>query len=196
MGEAGGTEQLLWRHPKARFFGAPPRFFAQEQRNGVELAAGGRDFYPRKRRTRTSPLPQVGRGTYSPPTCSAHANGGDTEVKKALFFGGSTPFLWASTKEMGSKGRTSQKPPPNVSAHTYKAKTRRHLICALYVCAVLLGNRPRWSCPFHPISLLLRKETGWSPKETRFWVPPREVLGPARLSHGLEAPTSQPTASS
>ena len=24
-------------------------------------------------------------------------------------------------------------------------------------------------CPFHPISLLLRKETGWSPKETRFW---------------------------
>src|SRR5699024_12871640 len=29
------------------------------------------------------------------------------------------------------------------------------------------GNRPRWSCPFHPISLLLRKETGWSPKETR-----------------------------
>ena len=51
-------------------------------------------------------------------------------------------------------------------------------------------------CPFHPISLLLRKETGWSPKETRFWVPPRELFGPARLSHGLEAPTSQPTASS
>ena len=51
-------------------------------------------------------------------------------------------------------------------------------------------------CPFHPISLLLRKETGWSPKETRLWVPPRELLGPARLSHGLEAPTSQPTASS
>ena len=39
--------------PKARFFGAPPRFFAQEQRNGVERAVGGRDFYPRKRRTRT-----------------------------------------------------------------------------------------------------------------------------------------------
>ncbi len=51
-------------------------------------------------------------------------------------------------------------------------------------------------CPFHPISLLLRKETGWSPKETRLRVPPRELLGPARLSHGLEAPTSQPTASS
>ena len=49
---------------------------------------------------------------------------------------------------------------------------------------------------FHPISLLLRKETGWSPKETRFWMPPREVFGPAHLSHGLEAPTSQPTASS
>ena len=51
-------------------------------------------------------------------------------------------------------------------------------------------------CRFHPISLLLRKETGWSPKETRFWVPPRGLLGPARLSHGLEAPTSPPTASS
>ena len=51
-------------------------------------------------------------------------------------------------------------------------------------------------CPFHPISLLLRKETGWSPKETRLWVPPRGLFGPARLSHGLEAPTSQPTASS
>ena len=51
-------------------------------------------------------------------------------------------------------------------------------------------------CPFHPISLLLRKETGWSPKEMRLWVPPRQLFGPARLSHGLEAPTSQPTASS
>ena len=51
-------------------------------------------------------------------------------------------------------------------------------------------------CQFHPISLLLRKETGWSPKETRLWVPPRGLLGPARLSHGLEAPTSPPTASS
>ena len=39
--------------PKARFFGAPPRFFAQEQRNGVERAAGGRDFCPGERRTRT-----------------------------------------------------------------------------------------------------------------------------------------------
>ena len=49
--------------------------------------------------------PQVGRETYNPPTCSAHANGGAAKVKKALFFGGSTPFLWASTKEMGSNGR-------------------------------------------------------------------------------------------
>ena len=40
---------------KARFFGAPPRFFAQEQRNGVELAVGGGGFCPGKRRTRTSP---------------------------------------------------------------------------------------------------------------------------------------------
>ena len=56
---------------------------------------------------------------------SAHANGGDTEVKKALFFGGSTPFLWASTKEMGSNRRTGHRPPPNVSAHTYKPKEKK-----------------------------------------------------------------------
>ena len=31
------------------------------------------------------PLPKVGRGTYSLPTCSAHANGGAAEVKKGAF---------------------------------------------------------------------------------------------------------------
>ena len=30
-------------HPKAFFFGAPPRFFGQDQRNGVEQAAQGKD---------------------------------------------------------------------------------------------------------------------------------------------------------
>ncbi len=55
-------------------------------------------------RSTHQPPPQVGRGTYRLPTGSAHADGGAAKVKKALFFGGSTPFLWASTKEMGSKG--------------------------------------------------------------------------------------------
>ena len=27
----------------------------------------------------------------------------------------------------------------------------------------------RWCCQFHPISLVLPKETGWSPKEKRLW---------------------------
>ena len=66
VGEAGGTELLPWRHPKARFFGAPPRFFAQEQRNGVERAVGGRDFYPRKRRTRN-------RARQAPAPCKSRA---------------------------------------------------------------------------------------------------------------------------
>ena len=40
------------------------------------------------------------------------------------------------------------------------------------------------SCLFHPISLVLPKETGWSPKEKRLgWWRPREVSGPTRLSH-------------
>ena len=42
----------------------------------------------------------------------------------------------------------------------------------------------RWCCMFHPISLVLPKETGWSPKENRLgWWRPREVSGPTRLSH-------------
>ena len=36
-GEAGGAATSV-RRDKARFFGVPPRFFAREQRNGVELA--------------------------------------------------------------------------------------------------------------------------------------------------------------
>ncbi len=42
----------------------------------------------------------------------------------------------------------------------------------LFFCAAARAPFP-WAvccgpyCPFHPISLLLRKETGWSPKETR-----------------------------
>ena len=38
---------------QARFFGAPPRFFAQKQRNGVERAVGATTHRPRKRRTRS-----------------------------------------------------------------------------------------------------------------------------------------------
>ena len=39
-------------------------------------------------------------------------------------------------------------------------------------------------CQFHPISLVLPKETGWSPKERRLgWWRPRKVSGPTRLSH-------------
>ena len=38
---------------------------------------------------------------------------------KALFFGGSTPFLWARAKEMGSKRQDrGYRAPPSVTAHT------------------------------------------------------------------------------
>ena len=50
--------------------------------------------------------------------------------------------------------------------------------------AVLFCVTLRWCCLFHPISLVLPKETGWSPKEKRLgWWRPREVSGPTRLSH-------------
>ena len=138
------------------------------------------------------PLPQVGRGTYSPPRQQRSRGWWSRRGKKSA-------FLWRlDTVSLGkhqrngveSQGRpttTSQR----IGAHAESTMTRRHLILRGCVCAVLLGNRSTLPyCPFHPISLLLRKETGWSPKETRLWVPPRELLGPTRLSHGLEAPTS------
>ena len=50
--------------------------------------------------------------------------------------------------------------------------------------AVLLAVGFTLCCCFHPISLVLPKETGWSPKERRLgWWRPREVSGPTRLSH-------------
>ena len=71
---------------------------------------------------RQAPAPSRAKMSKDNRGSSAHANGGAAKVKKALFFGGSTPFLWASIKEMGSKGRTSHRPPPNVSAHTHNPK--------------------------------------------------------------------------
>ena len=144
------------------------------------------------------PPPQVGRGTYSLPTGSAHANGGAAEVKKRFSLAARHRFFGQAPKKWGRKAGQAINHRPTYrrtrKKHNYKYKAA--LSFALHVCAVLLGNRPRWPCLFHPISLLLRKETGWSPKETRFWVPPRQLFGPARLSHELEAPTSPPTASS
>ena len=50
--------------------------------------------------------------------------------------------------------------------------------------AVLLAVGFTLCCLIHPISLVLPKETGWSPKEKRLgWWRPREVSGPTRLSH-------------
>ena len=146
---------------------------------------------------RQAPAPaKVGRGTSRPPTGSAHANGGATGVKKRFSLAARHRFFGQAPKKWGRiAGQANDYRP------TYRRTRRKHndkaaLSFALHVCAVFLGNRPRWPCPCHPISLLLRKETGWSPKETRFWVPPQQLFGPARLSHELEAPTSPPTASS
>ncbi len=152
-------------------------------------------------RRRTSPRPpppppQVGRGTSRPPTGSAHANGGATEVKKRFSLAARHRFFGQAPKKWGRMAGQANDYLPK-----YRRTRRRHNDESALSCAVTCAPFP-WAevsppcCPFHPISLLLRKETGWSPKETRFWVPPREVFGPARLSHELEAPTSQPTASS
>ena len=51
---------------------------------------------------------------------------------------------------------------------------------ALEELAVLLLVGFTLCCLFHPISLVLPKETGWSPKEKRFWLVPKHGRsGPA-----------------
>ena len=80
----GGTQ--------ARFFGAPPRFFAQEQRNGVESAVGGIDFYPRRRRTRSRAQMRCCL-VFALCVCADTLGGGDG--LPCL----STPFLWCLPKE-------------------------------------------------------------------------------------------------
>jgi len=92
---------------KARFFGAPPRFFAQEQRNGVESAVGGNDPHPRNRRTRrkpqtsTSPSPSRAKMSKDNRGSSAHANGGATEVKKRFSLAARHRFFGQAPKKWG-----------------------------------------------------------------------------------------------
>ena len=99
--------------------------------------------------------------------------------KKAPFFGCSTPFLWASTKEMGSNRRAGQRPPSKVSAHTYKAKTRRPRHCTFCVCADTLGGCRCLALPFDPISLVLAQRNGVEP-------PKKSAFLPRRLHHSRE----------
>ncbi len=65
-------------------------------------------------------------------------------------------------------------------------------VLGLEELAVLLAVIFTLCCLFHPISLVMPKETGWSPKEKRFWAgtDARTLVGPARLSHGPLAPVS------
>ena len=120
----------------------------------------------------------------------------------------STPFLWCLPKETVSSRQRKALFYPGSSTIRVSAPASvvfTHLRPtwggAWWVSGDCTGAPFSWVevsspyCQFHPISLLLRKETGWSPKETRLWVPPRDMFGPTRLSHELEAPTSQPTAS-
>ena len=80
VGEAGGPRNLTGAPPpQAFFFGAPPRFFGQDQRNGVEHAAQGKDnqqqtgeFLPPQKPRRTwNPAPTgvsyLAAKTYRPP---------------------------------------------------------------------------------------------------------------------------------
>ena len=116
---------------KARFFGAPPRFFAQEQRNGVELAVGGIDFCPGKRRTRTiprhppAPRPKSGEERPVYRGSSAHANGGATRVKKRFSLAARHRFFGQAPKKWGRIAGQAIDPLPAYRRTRTKRKTRR-----------------------------------------------------------------------
>ncbi len=172
------------------------RFTYELQARNFPVSKSRRSPAPHQSPATHQPPPQVGRGTYRLPTGSAHADGGATRAKKRVSLG----LHPVSLGKHQRNGVESQHRPSTTSqrigAHA-ESQRKGGTLFAPFTCAPF-----SWAevfppcCQFHPISLLLLKETGWSPKETRFWVPPRQLFGPARLSHGLEAPTSQPTASS
>ena len=109
-GRGGWDRTATVAAPKSAFLWGSTPFLCARAKKWGGMGSRGHKLPPKKTAhphqapDQHQPLPKVGRGTSRLPTGSAHANGGDTGVKKALFFGGSTPFLWASTKEMGSKG--------------------------------------------------------------------------------------------
>ena len=129
--------------------------------------------HPHQAPDQHQPLPKVGRGTSRPPTCSAHANGGAAKVKKRFSLAARHRFFGQAPKKWGRMAGQA------IDYHpTYRRTRRRHNDESALSCAVTCAPSPLVEvsppcCPFHPISLLLRKETGWSPKETRLWVPPR-----------------------
>jgi len=70
---------------------------------------------------------------------------------------------------MGSKGRTSQKPPPNVSAHTHKPKEKANPLFAPFTCApfywAIDRAGPARSTPF---LCSCAKKRGGAPKKRAF----------------------------
>ena len=127
-GRGGRDRTAAVAAPKSAFLWGSTPFLCARAKKWGGTGSRGRQLVTKKTAhthkapTPTSPSTKSGEERPVYRGSSAHANGGATEVKKALFFGGSTPFLWASTKEMGSNGRTRQRQPPKVSAHTQNAK--------------------------------------------------------------------------
>ena len=98
----------------------------------------------------------------------------------------------AKEAQEGVKGEPSPGVPPLRAARPpaasrtaiTRAVNKRCPDVSLRNSPIRLRNIFTFRCLFHPISLVLPKETGWSPKEKRLgWWRPREVSGPTRLSH-------------
>ena len=70
---------------------------------------------------------------------------------------------------MGSKGRTSQRPPPNVSAHTYKAQLQGRLVFRFTRVRRFLGQKPLPpAARSTPFLCSYAKKRGGAPKKRAF----------------------------
>ena len=117
-----------------------------------------------RQKNRTSPLPQVGRGTSRPPTGSAHTNGGAAKVKKRLSLAARHRFFGQAPKKWGRIAAEANDHLPTYRRTSTKPKKRRHLICAFYVCAVFLGRSPYPLLPIPPHFFALAQRNGVEPQ--------------------------------
>ena len=121
-----------------------------------------------RQKNRTSPLPQVGRGTSRPPTGSAHADGGDAEVKKRFSLAARHRFFGQAPKRWGRIAAEANDHLPTYRRTSTKPKKRRHLICAFTCAPFSWAEAPPPAARSTPFLCSCAKKRGGAPKKRAF----------------------------
>ena len=108
-GRGGRDRTAAVAAPKSAFlWGSTPFLCARAKKWGGTGSRGHKlppkkTAHPHQAPDQHQPLPKVGRGTSRPPTCSAHANGGDTKVKKRFSLAARHRFFGQAPKKWGRR---------------------------------------------------------------------------------------------